>query len=75
MTKTGWILLRRDGKKEITVIKSISAARVGLEAQGFQQPCSLIFFQPLLNIQGKYLSTHMFIHLYTNICIIDYGCT
>ena len=35
MTKTDWILLRRDGKKEITVIKSISAARVGLEAQGF----------------------------------------
>jgi len=34
MTKTGWILLRRDGKKEITVIKTVSAARVGLEAQG-----------------------------------------
>ena len=34
MTKTGWILLRRDGKKEITVTKSIGAARVGLETQG-----------------------------------------
>lgn len=56
LAKTGWILLRRYGEKRIKMIKSVMAAKVGLEAQ------VLHLYRHQVNLSHWYFCSHCYIY-------------